>query len=464
MADSRKYYFMVGILCLIGLMVLAVVFFKERIAFCDTAYQSVFLLTEHKPFMIWMRPGAILPQFIPLAAIAMHAGLKTVMILHSLSFIIFFSLLYILAYRFSERKILFFVIPLYLLLITNEVFYWPQNELQQGMVWLGLYAVFLFEGRWSGMNQWLSLGIHFLFILWIQFFYLLLFFPIAFVIIYYYDSESRLFSRRAVYHIFISVVVFGIRNVVGVFNPYERGKLDVGALIRNNLPHFFHLNSVHMFFQKLPSAYLIYILFLMAALIWLVWQQKYLRAVVVASFSLGYWLLIMISSPNDIRYYTENQLLPLGFLAALPIVVDMIPAIRWRYAPVLFLAAMIVRLGGIYQAHTDYTAHYAVYDPYFDHAKKNKLNGVFVANDLIDQKKAITTWASGYESMLISALVSPDSCRIVQIVDDPNTLSWGLNSDTSAVTIYGIWGQTQLAPYFRLQGGKYEMITKQPSL
>ena len=463
MANSRKYYFITGIICLLGLMVLAVVFFKERIAFCDTAYQSVFMLAEHRPFIIWIRPGAVLPQLIPLAAISMHAGLRTVMIVHSLSFLVFFSIMYLLAYRFSHRKLLFFAIPLYLVLITNEVFYWPQSELQQGMLWLGLYTVLLFEDRWKGLNQWLNLGIHFLFILWVQFFHPLLFFPMALAIIYYYDSESRLFSRRSILHLTVCLEAFGLRNVVGMLDTYERGKLNIGAAIKNNLPHFFSLDSVHVFLHKVPSAYLIYVSVLLAALTWLMLRKNYLRAGAVAVFSLGYWVLIMISSPEDARFYTENMLLPLGFMAALPVVVDILPEIKSGYAPVFFLLIILLRLGGIYQAHKDYTAHYAIYDPYFNYIKKNKLNGVFVPNKMIDQKKAISTWASGYESILISSLLSPDSCRVVQIVDDPNSMKWGLDNDSSLVTIYGVWGRSQLGErYFKPQGGKYEILTEQP--
>ena len=87
---QKRYYFITGIICLLGLILLGVIFFKERIAFCDMAYQAVYILIEQKPYINWVRAGSILPQFIPLIAIWMHAGLKTVMILHSVSFLIFF--------------------------------------------------------------------------------------------------------------------------------------------------------------------------------------------------------------------------------------------------------------------------------------------------------------------------------------------------------------------------------------
>ncbi len=70
MGNNKRYYFITGLICLSGMMALAITFFKERIAFCDTAYQSVYLLIEHKPFIIWIRPGAVLPQLIPLGEYA----------------------------------------------------------------------------------------------------------------------------------------------------------------------------------------------------------------------------------------------------------------------------------------------------------------------------------------------------------------------------------------------------------
>jgi hypothetical protein len=463
MDKSKKYYFVIGLICLICLIVLGVIFFRERVAFCDTAYQAVYLLIEQRPFINWVRAGSVIPQFIPLVAIWMHASLRTVMILHSLSFIIFFLAIYLLAYRFSQTRQLFFIIPLYLVLITNEVFYWPQSELQQGMLWLCLYTVFLFEKRWDSVN-WLRFGaIHFLFILWIQFFHPLIFFPITFLVIYYYDSDSQLFSRKALYHLAMCLVAFGIRNVVGMMDTYEKGKLNIGAAIRHNLPHFFSLNSVHAFIHKLPSAYLIYVLFAVGSMVWLGVNQKYLKAIALACFSFGYWVLIMISSPEDARFYTENMLLPLGFMAALPVVADMIPTFKISYAPILFLGIIFIRLGFIYHAHRDYTAHFSVYGPYFNYVEKNKLNGVFVDDKLIDEKKAIITWGSGYESVLISALESPDSCKMIQIDPDPKHYNWALHYDTSLVTNFGVWGKSQLPErYFKLQGGKYEILTKQP--
>jgi hypothetical protein len=458
-SPQQKPYFLVGLLCIIALLILGAVFFKERVAFGDTAYQAVLLLIEQKPVVNWVRAGSMIPQIIPLMAIWLHASLKTVMVLHSMSFLIFFLVIYLFAYRYSKKHLLFFVIPLYLVLITNEVFYWPQSELQQGMLWLCLYAVFLFEDKWSEMNITKAWVLHFLFMLWIQFFHPLIFFPMSFMVIYYYAGREELFSKRSLTHLSICVVCFVVRYVVGLFNIYERGKLNMGAAIKNNLPHFFSLSSLHSFLHKLPYEYSLYLAMLILAALYLTVSKKKWKATALASFSIGYWVLIMIAGADDYRFYTENMLLPLGFIAALPVVVDILPRFQSYTVIVIVVLIISVRLFFIYQAHDDYTRRFEIYASYFKYVEAKKLNGVFVDEQSIDSKKMIMSWGSGYESILISSLSSPDSCMVVQIDKDADHYSYALGSDTSLVTIYGIWDKSKLPPrYFKLRGGKYEII------
>jgi hypothetical protein len=442
---------------------LGAVFFKERVAFGDTAYQAVLLLIDQKPVVNWVRVGSMIPQIIPLIAIWLHASLKTVMVLHSMSFLIFFLVIYLFAYRYSKKHLLFFVIPLYLVLITNEVFYWPQSELQQGMLWLCLYAVFLFEDKWSEMSITKAWVLHFLFMLWIQFFHPLIFFPMAFAVIYYYDSKSALFSKRSIIHLSISAACFVIRYVVGLFNIYERGKLNMGTALKNNLPHLLSLDSVHKFAHRAPREYAVYYALLLIAAVYLIISKRYLKVLALASFTFGYWLLIMVTDANDNRFYTENMLLPLGFIVALPVAVDIIPRFHSYSLIVSAIVVLGIRLLFIYHAHEDYTRRFEVYAPYFRYVENKKLIGVFADESSIDSKKMIMTWASGYESVLISSLSSPDSCMVVQIDKDPDHYSYALGSDTSLVTIYGIWDKSKLpARYFRLRGGKYEIIHQLP--
>jgi hypothetical protein len=198
---------------------------------------------------------------------------------------------------------------------------------------------------------------------------------------------------------------------------------------------------------------------LILAIATLIWQKKYLKSALLVALSVGYWVIIMVSAPQDTRFYTENMLLPLGFIAAIPLVVDIVPRYRSNYILLIFAVLSICRFGFIYAAHTDYTRRFEVYEPYYSVIRAKNLNGMFVDEKLIDQRKAIATWGSGYESILLSSLRSPDSCMIVQFDSDPLHYNYALEFDTSMVTIYGVWGKSCLpARYFKLKGGKYEIV------
>jgi hypothetical protein len=459
--SKRHIYFATGCLCFLLLLVLAVVFYRERVIFSDTAFQLVHLLIEQKPLVMPVRFGAGLSQLIPLTAIWLHCGLSTVMIVHSISSLLLYLLLFFIAYRYSQRQFMFFIIPLNLVLIANDVFFWPVSDVQLGLVWLCFYATFLFEGYWQGKKWYWP--IHFIFILWVQIFHLLVFLPILLLIVYYYDSISQLFSRKFLVHSGICIIAFIIRLIVAQNNLYERSKTNIFRNLRIHLPHLFSLHSVQDFAHKILTVYAIYAIALPASIIWLAYTGYYKRAAAVTLFSLGQWLMVIVTAADDTGFYLENMLLPIGFMAALPIVADMIPASKksWAIVFVLFIA---IRVGFISHTDTTFQNRLAMYAPYYQYVKEKALKGVFIKSNLVG-KKYILTWGTGYESMLLSALASPDSCMIVQIDDDASRFGFARQADSSFVLDFDIWGRASVPErYFRLPKGGYEIITDSSQL
>ena len=461
----RNLYFIIGCLVFSALFVMAGLFYIERVCMADTACRTVVMIITQRPAIFLLRFGSFVPQLLPLSAIWLHVSLKTVMIVNSLSFVILFFCIYLLAFRFSADSLLFLLVPLYLIMLTNEEFYWPQSEYQQGMVWLCLYAVLLFGHKFNSSRAIYFFLIQTILMCWIQSFHLLIFVPLFFLIIYFYYTRSSLFSKAFFVHASICLVLFFSRWIIGKHNPYEGSRVHLGTAFRKEMPHFFSLGSVAEFWHKLPLEYAGYVIAFFVSACWFISARKYLMFNVLVSFSVFYWLIIILTTPEASRFYTEYLMLPLGFIVLLPLIVEIIPVTNGPYAIALVLIFCTVRIATIYHSHIDYTRRLDIYQPYFDHIKKNKLNGVFVDSRLVDQKKAIITWASGFESILISSLHSPDSCMTVQFdsLTDINRYGYFLNQDTDLVTVVGIWGKSQLPKrYFKLQGGKYEILTKQP--
>jgi hypothetical protein len=459
----RKPLFIAGCAIFAVLFIMAGILYKERVCLADTAFRTVVMIITRQPAIFLLRFGAFIPQLLPLTVIWLGAGLKSIMVANSLSFVVFFFAIYLVAFRISKQTVLFFLIPIYLIMLTNEEFYWPQSEYQQGMVWLCLYGVVLFERKFEQYSAWAYYLIQAVFIVWIQTFHPLIFIPMFFLLIYFYSSCLSLVSRRFIVHSGICIASFILRWWEGKHNWYENNKLEIGASFKEHLPHLFSLGSVREFWHKLPVEYAGYAIIFILVGCWMVYRRAYFMTAILILFSIGYWLLIVMACPEEGRFYSEYLMLPLGFMAALPLIYEILPRVQPNYLIPILLVFCTIRLGTIYHCHRDYTQRLTVYDPYFSYIEKHKLNGVIVDNKLIDQKQAIMTWGSGYESILISSLQSPDSCRVVQIDENISKYDWCVNYDTSLVTIYGVWGESELPKqYFRLRHGKYEILTKQP--
>lgn len=461
MGAKKCMWALIGLACIAALMLLATVFFRERATFCDMAYALVFNIILRKPSWYFVRVGAIVPQFFTLAAVYLRASLHTVMIVHSLSWLICYLIIYLLAVRYSRTRLLYLTIPVNLLLLVNQVFFWPIAELQQGIVLLCLYAVVLYEGLWEHLPAAVRWVLHLAVLVWVQFLHPLVLFPVLFLLAYYYIGRRGLLSLQALGHFFVAACAFGLRYLASRRDPYETSKLNVFSALRTELPHFWQLETVHSFVQRLSSDYLCYILLLVACVAWLAVHRRYLSAGLVLGLSAAYWALVMVVAGPQQTAYMENMLLFLGFILSLVIVADILPRIPFRIGVGVFVIIALLRLASIGTAGRLYTERLRVYDPYLRYAAQKNLLGVWVPDTAVDQKKLMVSWAACYETMLLTSLRSPDSCRIVHIDQDFSGIAWARLADTTLITKYWSWNQSDLPHrYFRLSGRHYEIVTE----
>ena len=459
---KRRIYFLIGSLGFLLMMIMAVLFFRERIAISDTAYQLVNLLIDHHLAFMPIRIGAASYQMITYVAIMAHCDLKSVMIISSLSSLILFFIFYSLVFAFSSRGFLFFLIPLNLLLFTTDIFYWPVTDTQLGLIWLSMYAAFLYGDRWVA-RIW-AWPLHIVCLMWVQMAHLLIFFPIVLLLLYYYGSLRRLLSVQFLIHITLCLAVFAIRYKLAQQNWYESGKLDIWQNF-HNISHLFSFASVQLFAHRLLSAYSIYFASLLLVLIWLFISKQYLKGAAVLAMSLGYWLLVVLCYPGETGIYLENLFVPLGFMVALPLVADIIPAYGSRIA-VTVLVVMLIRIGFVYSTHSVFTGRLAAYEPYFKYVRDHKLTGVYVKGSMLpDSHKYFMMWGSGYESMLLSSFDSPDSCMVVCVDDDVSHYSNILQADSVLVIMGKTFSQASIpVNYFNLRKGGFEIISDSTQL
>ena len=173
--------------------------------------------------------------------------------------------------------------------------------------------------------------------------------------------------------------------------------------------------------------------------------------------------MVFVTEPDGAPFYIENMLLPIGFILLLPVVADIIPAVTNTWLTLTVLSAILLRVFFITQADHVFAERQKIFDPYIAYAKQHQLSGVIVKEDLLtDRKKLLLSWGTGYESMLLSSLSSPDSCTIVQFDNDIDHYRNNAVSDTLLSIGNKVWEKNKIPQqYFKLRG-KYEIIEAKP--
>jgi hypothetical protein len=88
-------------------------------------------VTEH-------RYGSFITQVVPWVGVKLHFSLKSIMLLYSVSFYLFYlSIMSLLVFRYRAYTAAV-VLALYYTLLVSDTFYWPNNEVHQGIAWLAL--------------------------------------------------------------------------------------------------------------------------------------------------------------------------------------------------------------------------------------------------------------------------------------------------------------------------------------
>jgi hypothetical protein len=133
MNKEDRFIFRLGFAGMTALLLLSVIYWRERTLFLDVAYQTVLMLRDGDVQVQVQRFGAAVVQALPLWGSKLMLPLKDVLLLYSVSFTLLYLLFFTLtAVVFKDRLMSWAMLCLYLLM-TVDGFYWCTSELQQGL-------------------------------------------------------------------------------------------------------------------------------------------------------------------------------------------------------------------------------------------------------------------------------------------------------------------------------------------
>lgn len=432
-------------------------FAKERIIFADMAFQEVYVLCAKKPLYNWARLGSSLLQFVPLLAFKMQASLATIIQVHSVAFIFYYFLGFCFIFFYQKQTKIAFAFALYLVFVTTDSFYWCQSEYQQGMMYLAIFTAYLFHFKSTKKPfdiQFWTLSLLQLVVIFS--FHPLIIFPTVFIVVYAIGYE-RLLKKKNL--ISFSVVLFlGIlsRIIMSVISPYETGKLSILGSVKKNLLNIFSLDSTTSFISS--SVYLPYIILSIVCALYFLRSKAFVKLIIFVLFHVSYLALILLTHPDKVNYYSESMLLPLGFVTAVVFIQEFMPS-----KPIFVLSIvafiMVIKLNSIYQHSELFTDRLAYLSSQIDKYTsadnpKTLLNAVNV-----DENKLMTLWATGYESLLISAMDHPANARVLLIDKDIEPLTWIWGNDSTYLSSMSIFQPSEMPKrIFQLKKKEYQFI------
>ncbi len=447
----KKEVFIIGTIAYSILAILALVFYCERTAFLDIAFHLFYIIKDSDFAIQNNRFSAVVTEIYPLLASKIGLELKTVMQIYSLAFVLNHYIVFAICVKLFKAYQLGIVMLLFSTLMVTDTFYWIASELPQGIALLILFFGFLWHIKEvQEKTKWWVYVLILLSSVALVFFHPLMLFPFVFfsVFLFFHASKKR------------SLLVLSLITFLGVYvgkskllkSKYDATSMEGTDNITELFPNYIFLESNENLLSYIVSDYYILFLFFIALLIYYVRNSSYLKMLLLASFVLGYALLVNVTYPNGgEQFYMENLYLPLSIFVAIPLAFDMTKFFSKRVylvSLIILLGIRIAHIGINHQAYTDRVNYLQEYLAETETLKQKKL---VVHQEDFPMDTLLMTWATPYEFWLLSTIDQGET-RSVFITDNFEEIVWTRNLNEKFITKWGAYPYKDLPPkYFNFK-------------
>ncbi len=392
------------------LLAASIVFYRERMLFVDPCFVTFTILNTSELVITEHRYGAFITQIFPWMGGVLHLPLSVILVLYSASFYLFFTTVaLLLIYRFKQYG-LAILMAFYFTLFVSDVYFWPNNEVHQGIAWMFLFFGIVLDTKNEKPDWWFypaTLVTSFLAI----FSHFIVFLPFAFLWIYFIIEKEHWKLPRNLTIIFSLILagLFFIKYQLGVDGWYDGEKLkgvtDIG--LSSILNTFSSGHAATMGWNVLIKYWLIIPMILIGLVILFKEKKLLLLGITLASL-ISYFILLCITFPDafgrELLFYMESQWMAFSVIGAVPFVYHFLPKLSARNITAILILIFAVRL--IYIANSGVFFHnrYLALQSLVDTAKEKGITkGVVRMNENISQT-FLMTWGLPVETLTLSTI------------------------------------------------------------
>ncbi|MGN6567147.1 MAG: hypothetical protein ACTHJ0_04305, partial [Flavipsychrobacter sp.] len=312
------------------LLVGAIVFYKARVFFLDSAYISFNILRYNHLAIQENRWGSFITQMIPLISQKLHLSLRNIFFAYTISFNVFYLLVItLLAYRYKQYAF-GQLMTLYYVLLFSDAYYWTNNEVFQGIAWMFLFLGVIISLGYRKVKI-ASLLLPFIMLGTLAVFtHFLVILPLAFVWIYLiWDKSNWPFSKK--HTIFLSCLLVAIIVVKFMFSlnqSYDSEKLHSATHFSlHDIIFVFSTPVVSEFLLRCITNYWIAVAIFIAGIVSLYKDGKPKLAAFTLIVVFGYMLIMAITyggMGSILLFHIESEWTGLGIIMACPFVFSLL--------------------------------------------------------------------------------------------------------------------------------------------
>ena len=337
------------------LLLLALVYYKERMIFSDASLKLFRRINMQDLESPQRRYGAYVTEAVPLVLSKLHIPLRIILIAYSLSFnLLFFGVAAMLA-RWRQWA-LCLILTAYYLLYVSQSFFWTNNEIHQSVAWMMLgFGYAMKEGD-------ACRRVHFAVFLFLQAFAImthpLVVVPLAFLYAFFWLNGIAPFRGRPAWVCAtIIVLLIGVKLLLSSGQDYDgRRMYNLLHLHPRELPDVLHGPNVRLFLARCLRNYWPGNLLLLAGVIAMLKQRKFLSCALVIIAAAALVLMVCLSFPQGYYlYYLEGEWQSLGIIAMGPAAFYVLPRMSGRTALMLISAVWLLRIAAIIRVAPIYT-------------------------------------------------------------------------------------------------------------
>lgn len=429
----------------------ALIFFRQRMFFVDPCFVAFEIINTHALVITEHRYGAFITQIVPLISSLLHFPLPLLLLLYSASFYIFYiGVCFLLIYKFRQYALALLMI-FYFTLFVSDVYFWPNNEVHQGIAWMYLFFGLQFNNVSMRQTFWFhATSILTVFLAIFSHFIVML--PLTFLWIFftmYYDRVKKEKKSFPIYSCILLTLMI-IKYILGSKGWYDGEKLKgVTHLSPSSIVDAFSSGQLQTLGMLLLTNYWIVILVFVTGMWGVLREKKYALIFLTTGFVIGYLVLVSITFPSafgrEILFYMESQWMAMAIIVATPFVFYFLPVLREKQILGLVAAILLIRLIYIGFSFSQFNERFISLRDHVDALRGSGVTKVLIENTPELKEKYLMNWGLPVESLMFSAMeerAQPVTFKVIEPGEKD------LISSDSFYSSFRIMKIAELNPYY----------------